>query len=109
MCRVLVSIWRFRLASTTRSFVIMAINSCLHFLLKSVVGRGTLKIPIPVLLLGVEQPKIEQLAPGIFQNAELRHHKNHKRKCETPSSDIIFKNDAPSEIWALEYFLTKVK
>lgn len=46
--------------------VMMLSKSALHFLLNSLVGEGSLKIPQPLVFLEVEQPKIVQLAPGIL-------------------------------------------
>ena len=54
----------------TRSLVTTLINSLLHFLLVSLFGKGILKILSSLFLLDVEQPKIEQFAPGIWKNCE---------------------------------------
>ena len=54
----------------TRSLVTTLINSLLHLLLVSLFGKGILKILSSLFLLDVEQPKIEQFAPGIWKNCE---------------------------------------
>ena len=63
-----VSIWRRKLLSTTRSFVIMFSQASRVLVDNSSLPDGILKIPSPTCFLLVPQPNIEQLAPGIVEN-----------------------------------------
>jgi hypothetical protein len=61
-----VSIWRRKLLSTTRSFVITFSQASRILVDNSSLPDGILKIPSPTCFLLVPQPNIEQLAPGII-------------------------------------------
>ena len=62
------------------SLVITLIRSLLHFLFALLVRVGTLKMPIPLRLLELEQPNITQFSPGISRKAISIKTKRQLRK-----------------------------
>ena len=70
----------------TLSFVTTFISFSLHNVLYSSFPRGKPNIDIPREFLDVEQPNIEQLAPGITRDEKEN---NFSREFEAPFHDLF--------------------